>query len=455
MRRRHHRATARHVPAATLLVAVLATACSLSGAGSASGAISDSTAEPNWQVVVESPGADHAGEVVITGGVIYVAGSVPGSSSSVPSLLRLPLGSSTWARTTAAVTGRAFDIARGPSGSLYTAGYRVGAVLTTGASVIKWSKNGVALWSRAYDGPVSGNGNATDVAADGAGNVVMCASVPGTYASDWAVVSWSPSGKRRWVWRYSGSGHAGDAPEEIAIDKAGNVYVTGTAVLTGGVFASCTAKLSPGGKKLWVKTYKGPDGAGAWSAAIVRRKAGGMYVGGHTLRADGSRDALVLRYSATGGRTVLPPYSIGDAGTSVGVNDLAVTTSGVITAVGAYSSSGLADQILCSWKPDETPGVAYMWGTTYSDSLKQVVADPFGGVCTIGTFAYGGDGDTRIVTRRTSLGQGAFWEYLWDGPRVAYHSATGVASSGSWVVTAGYCNSTDTGDDQFIQVWKY
>ena len=114
-----------------------------------------------------------------------------------------------------------------------------------------------------------------------------------------------------------------------------------------------------------------------------------------------------------------------------------------------------ADQLLCTWKADETLGTAWIWGTTFSDSLKQVVADPFGALCMTGTFAYGGDGDTSILTRRLPLGKGAVWEYLWDGPRIATHSVAGIASSGSWVVTAGTCDSSTTSDDQFIQVWKY
>jgi hypothetical protein len=346
-------------------------------------------------------------------------------------------------------------IARGPSGFLYTAGYRIRDDLSTRIGVVKWSTAGKAVWTRTYNGPVAGTGVGTDVVADRTGNVIVCGFAAGTYDSDWAVVSWSPSGKLRWAWRYSGSGHGADRPREMVVDRSGNVFITGTVTVTGGLSAACTAKLSPKGKKLWLKTYRGPDLTGADSVALVRRAAGGVYAAGQAVRADGSRDAVVVRYSASGARTVLTPYHYGGPGTGVRVNDLAVTSTGVVAAVGAVAAGGLSDQILCSWKADGTPWVTYTWGTAFDDALTRVSADAYGGVATTGTMAYGGDDDTSVVTVRLPLGPGASWSYSWNGPQIATHSAGGVACSGPWVVVVGTCDSAGTGQDQFVQAWKY
>jgi hypothetical protein len=112
---------------------------------------------------------------------------------------------------------------------------------------------------------------------------------------------------------------------------------------------------------------------------------------------------------------------------------------------------------MCTWASEAAaaPGSIYTWGTGFADTLRRVVPDAYGGLCMTGTFARGGDGDTSITTRRMTLGPGAMWSYDWGGPTFASHYPGAIVTSGTWVVVAGSCESAGTGNDQFIQVWKY
>ena len=55
-----------------------------------------------------------------------------------------------------------------------------------------------------------------------------------------------------------GAGHTLDNPYDIAVDGAGNVYVTGSSVGDGSDFDYATVKYNVDGDTVWVRRYDGP-----------------------------------------------------------------------------------------------------------------------------------------------------------------------------------------------------
>jgi hypothetical protein len=80
---------------------------------------------------------------------------------------------------------------------------------------------------------------------------------PGSYF-DYCTVKYTSDGLQQWVKYYTTPGFAQDDARKIAIDNAGNVYVTGESLL--GNFQFATIKYSPTGTELWVRRYGTPDG---------------------------------------------------------------------------------------------------------------------------------------------------------------------------------------------------
>lgn len=462
--RRHSRsvtaATAAPVrPLALLLLALVLALAAWSAVGPrpAFATIYDLDASPTKQVVYTSSGPDYAGDVLVRSGIVYVAGSSYDMDAMRPSMLMVPFAAAPPSRTTyTAIEGYQDEMAPGRSGSIYTVGRVKRTDGSLRISVLKWAKTGSVAWARRFNRSGTGSDEGVDVGVDRAGNVVIAGKVFGDAGYDWVVASWSPSGVRRWVWRYGGGGSTDDVPGELYVDPAGNTYVTGEVTLSGGVRAAFTVKLSPAGKKLWTRTYKGPDGAGADANAIARRAAGGIWVGGTVRRGTGAWDALLVRYSPTGKLTASTPIHWGGPTSSTALKDITETSRDRVVGVGSVSDGGLPDPFECVWAGSSPSWASVPWTSYFDDGLLAVAADPIGGYCVTGQRAKGEDWRAVETYRRSLTAGGMYWTYTWDGPSDrSAHRPVGIVTTATAEVVAGTCRSDATGDDFFVQIWSY
>nr|MBA3726504.1 hypothetical protein [Armatimonadota bacterium] len=68
------------------------------------------------------------------------------------------------------------------------------------------------------------------LAVDAAGNVYVTgfSNGAGGFPNDYATIKYDSNGNQLWVARYNGPGNSSDGASALAVDAAGNVYVTGT-----------------------------------------------------------------------------------------------------------------------------------------------------------------------------------------------------------------------------------
>jgi hypothetical protein len=113
--------------------------------------------------------------------------------------------------------------------------YIAGSVDTDGRgsfAVVKLSPQGSVLWTGHYSGSRGGvGGSALAVTTDSAGNVYAAGftgdGVIFNNNIDYLVVAFGPNGTERWAQRYDGPASGFDQASEIAVDAAGNAYVSG------------------------------------------------------------------------------------------------------------------------------------------------------------------------------------------------------------------------------------
>ena len=155
-------------------------------------------------------------------------------------------------------------------------------------------------WEARYDGPVQGSDYLTAMAADGQGNVyVTGASWGGTGVNyDYATAKFSSKGKQVWAARYNGPGSGEDAANALAVDAAGNVYVTGYSLGAAGTYDLATIKYDSAGQQLWLARYNGTGNS--YGMAIAVDGSGNVYVAGGSVGSGSHYDYIVIKYSSAG-----------------------------------------------------------------------------------------------------------------------------------------------------------
>ena len=194
----------------------------------------------------------------------------------------------------------AFAVASDVSSNIYVTGSSMGSGSNLDYATVKYNSAGQEQWAVRYNGPANFIDIANAIAVDAAGNVYVTGISTGTISlSDYATVKYNSAGQEQWVARYNGPSNGTDEAFSITVDAAGNVYVTGQS-LSGTNYDFATVKYNSAGTQQWVSRYNGPQSSIDNAAAVKVDGSGNVYVTGSSTGSGSGLDYATVKYNAAG-----------------------------------------------------------------------------------------------------------------------------------------------------------
>ena len=236
--------------------------------------------------------------------------------------------------------------------SSLTAG--VGGVAVTGQSwngtdfdvmTVKYDYSGTKLWEKRYSSPGQFADVGRKVAMDGSGNVIMTAAVTNNgnldiYTAKYAAVG----GALLWGTTYNNP-TTDDEPFGLLLDSSGNAYVTGYTFTTSGNKDLLVVRYKGSdGTKEWERIYDSGTGAVDTGTELLLDSAGNLFVTGTSVTSGGNSNILTLKIKNDASNPALYWASIydGTAGKNEKPVGIGLGTGGEVL-VGGWSDIWTAD----------------------------------------------------------------------------------------------------------------
>ncbi|MEP7157446.1 MAG: fibronectin type III domain-containing protein [Betaproteobacteria bacterium] len=275
----------------------------------------------------------------------------------------------------AANTDRAFAVGVDAAGNVYAGGDSLAASYTDFMTV-KFNSAGIEQWRRQPGHAPNTSNTMRALVVDAAGNTIVTGAAAG---KDFLTVKYDSAGTEQWRTTTGSAGNGVDSPVAMALDNAGNIVVTGRS-FDGAVDSYLTVKFSPAGAELWRAVLDGTINAPQQPFAMAVDAAGNVFITGDTtvkydaagvmqwqvrdsfraygisLAGDGGAtvagaNGLVVRYDATGNerwrRAIHGVLDVNDS-----IRAITVDIDGSVYIAGVNSSDPNADYLVVKYDAD-------------------------------------------------------------------------------------------------------
>jgi len=313
-----------------------------------------------------------------------------------------------------------------------------------GQPSVGWIKQYVSGYSPAFD-------FANDIVVDAAGNAYVAGSSWGSnQLPDMVIIKYTTSGTVAWINRYNGPGNNWDDAKAIAVDGAGNVYVTGQTYSDNSLFDFVTIKYDAAGNQQWIATYDGPSNNDDGSEAIAVDASGNVYVTGHSWQSGTSWDYLTIKYNSSGQQVWVSRYN--------GPGNVADLANGIgLDAAGNIYVTGTADDYSVNFFPTYTTlkynsSGAVQWVNSYRDLWSytaDIAVDAAGNSYVTGHSYSSTGGFYDYATVKYNSAGAQQWVRRYNGPGGSddYANAIEVDQSGNVYVTGEAFFTSNNGSD--------
>ncbi|MCB0725269.1 MAG: SBBP repeat-containing protein [Ignavibacteriae bacterium] len=324
-------------------------------------------------------------------GNVYVTGESPGSGTDYDycTIKYNSSGDTLWVRRYNGpdnLIDAALSLTIDNTGNVYVTGLSEGISTDYDYCTIKYNSSGDSLWVKRFNGVGSGRDQAASIALDSSGNVYVTGLSWRGSNYDYATIKYNSAGIQQWVRTYHGPGGVSDNGKSLAVDKMGNIYVTGYSFGSGTSDDYCTIKYNTSGDSLWVRRYNGPQNSIDQANFIDVDTSGNVYVTGSSNGVGTQSDFCTIKYNSLGDSLWVKRYN-GPNNTSDLANCVKVDNNGNVYVTGQSTGIG-SGYDFCTIKYNPTGDS--VWVERYNgpgnggDMPINIALDIYGNVFTAG-----------------------------------------------------------------------
>lgn len=286
-----------------------------------------------------------------------------------------------------------------------------------------------------------------DMAVDKDGNIFVTGESGGsTTGFDYGTVKYTPDGTQNFAVRYNGlQGDKNDRSYAVATDNLGNSFVTGLSENPGKSGNDiATVKYNSMGTEIWVKVYTSDGIKNDKANDVFADNAGNVYVTGLVTSTAGHLDMITIKYNSSGIQQWAKQYHSGGSNSDVGNAVIVDALGNVYVAGTAYGNA-----VVVKYNSAGTQ----LWATTYNgpgnaaDNFWCIAVDASGNVYAAGESAVGVNDYDYSVVKFNSAGV-ITWSKNYAGPGAGDDKVKGlkIDAAGNVYVT-GESKGSNTNKD--------
>jgi len=306
---------------------------------------------------------------------------------------------------------QALSLAVDGGSNVYVTGWSDGGGNNSDYATIKYDADGNQIWAARYNGPAYGSDEANSVAVDRSGNVYVTGRSYGSGTSwDYATIKYDASGNQLWAARYNGPANGDDEANSLAVDGGGSVFVTGYSYGSGTYADYATIKYDAAGNQLWVARYNGLGNYSDWANSLAVDGGGSVFVTGYSYGRGTYGDYATIKYDAAGNQLWVTRYNGPGNGYDCAYS-LALDGGGNVYVTGSSGGSG-TEEDYATIKYDANGN--QLWAARYtgpgynSDVARSLAVDGGGNVYLTGG-SYGSATNYDYATIKYSGGNLDNW----------------------------------------------
>lgn len=283
---------------------------------------------------------------------------------------------------------------------------------TSDIVVLAYNSNGSTKWTFIYNDSVWGNAQSKAIALDTFGNIYITGQVSGYNSSPGDIITMKldTTGNLVWNKRYNGSQNLHDYSEDLVVNLAGDVFITGYANGPGTTKDLLLVKYNSMGILQWSHEINGNGNGSDRGQYLVAASDQNVVVAGYITDSINYTSILISKYDSLGNIIWDRRY------TNAGFASMEIDSNDCLYFAGSYLDSSF-NQYYAVHKFNSNGNLLWVarndYGTAW-ENAKSVLIGTDGYIYSTGSYDCGAGCSSNIVTMKLDSSGNILWDMIYD-----------------------------------------